>query len=285
MAAADEDGSREEIIRAAVRTISHGTQEIQATFSQARGTLSKAVIRDLHRRVKDLRQTAESAEDAFRDWTVDLSGRPYEKEAKQRYDELRASFEVEVASIQRSMQRVADEVKRRQASKAGPLSSDAGQAAEPEEPSTPTSPPPEPPHAAHRPPVAPSVSVPSASSTPKLPRKQLGSEARVYSHASMASCLEEIASQEERSRKYASETVNVISQGCKLDDGAVPLRDRLRSMPPFMKYIIWASFISLTYMIWSEARYLMSNIAHEEALRGARAGSFGVIPPHLRQSR
>merc|ERR1719440_2390197 len=173
----DEDGPREELIGTAIRTISHGTQEMHATFSQARGPLSKAVIKDLHRRVKDLRQTAESAEDAFRDWTVDLSGRPYERDAKLRFDELRESFEGEVASIQHAMARVADEVKRRQASKAGQSLTEVASATDVEE-SPPTSasplaaPPPEAPsRSAPRSfsDLIPSASVPSAASSSPSP--------------------------------------------------------------------------------------------------------------------
>lgn len=122
-----EDGDpRVELIRAAKRTIRAGTEEIDATFSSARGPLSKAVVRDLHRRVKDLRQTAESAEESFRDWTVELAGRGLDAAAERAlYESLRADFEVEVAGIRLSMSRVADEVKRRQTSKAKACSADA----------------------------------------------------------------------------------------------------------------------------------------------------------------
>jgi len=122
----DEGDPRVELIRAAKRTIRAGTEEIDATFASARGPLGKAVVRDLHRRVKDLRQTAESAEESFRDWTVELAGRGLDAAAERAlYESLRADFEVEVAAIRLSMSRVADEVKRRQTSKAKACSTDA----------------------------------------------------------------------------------------------------------------------------------------------------------------
>lgn len=107
------------LIRAATRTIHAGVREIDAQLSQVRGPLSKKAIRLLGVKIKELRQTAESAEHAFRDWTVDLTGRPGEGIAeKVEYDALRLAFESEVEGIQRSMLRVADEVKRLQVSKA-----------------------------------------------------------------------------------------------------------------------------------------------------------------------
>jgi hypothetical protein len=295
MAVADEDGSREELIRSAMRTITHGTQEIHATFSQARGPLSKAVIRDLHRRVKDLRQTAESAEDAFRDWTVDLSGRPYEKEAKLRYEELRASFEQEVASIQQSMARVADEVKRRQTSKASQQPMESSQSEMEEPPAMPqcplvASPAPAPGWRSPSPtPVPAQASVPSTASASAPPSRRVpttrSDEARMHSHTSLASCLEEIASQEDQTRRRMAENVMIISEGCKMEThGKAALRERIASVHPSMKYIIWVALLSLAYVIWSEARYLMSNIAHEESLRGARAGRL-ELPPHMIPAR
>jgi len=296
MAAAEEDGPREELIRAAMRTITHGTQEIHVTFSQARGPLSKAVIRDLHRRVKDLRQTAESAEDAFRDWTVELSGRPYEKEAKLRYDELRASFEEEVSSIQHAMSRVADEVKRRQASKASQLPTEpahfdisSGDLEEPaaavpiHKPATYGAALPEIPRP---PPRTPVVMVPSASSgSPAPPRRApalSGEQAMVSSHSAVARTLQEMSVQDNH---WANPSVSVISDGCKLDSGKA---DR-RGMNPMMKYFLWAALLSLAYVIWVEARYLVSSIAHDDALRGARAGhrsSLGVpVIPVVRRPR
>lgn len=273
----EENGPREEVIQAAMRTITHGTQEIHATFSQARGPLSKAVIKDIARRVKDLRQTAESAEDAFRDWTVDLSGRPYEKDAKLRYDELRASFEAEVASIQHAMTRVADEVKRRQASKAGQVPAEAvdeeclSSIIPPAAPLPEPTPPPE----RRAPAPAPVPSAASSSLPPKKvqPPARSAGEARVQSHATIASCLEDIASQERTARQIVDSNIHVISEGhstSKNGKGEVP--KRIRDIHPFMKYIIWVALISLAYVIWTEARYLVANTAHDEALRGARAG-------------
>lgn len=116
----DEDGGgvRVGLIRAATRTIRSGTREIETQLSQVRGVLSKAAVRDLHKQVKDLRQTAENAEEAFRDWTIELSAKPGADAEKAEYESLRIAFEAEVSGIQRSMTRVAEEVKRRQASKA-----------------------------------------------------------------------------------------------------------------------------------------------------------------------
>lgn len=104
----DVDGPRVGSIRAAVNTIRCGTAEITEVMGASRGTLSKSIIRGLSRRMKDLRQTAEAAEEQFRQWTVDLSDRPSCVERAE-HDILRAQFEVEVVAIHKCMKRVADE--------------------------------------------------------------------------------------------------------------------------------------------------------------------------------
>lgn len=264
----DEDAQREELIRTAMRTINHGTQEVHATFSQARGPLSKAIIKDLHRRVKDLRQTAESAEDAFRDWTVELSGKPYEKDGKLRYDELRASFEEEVASIQHAMQRVADEVKRRQASKANAANAET----DCEDPPTL--------ERLVEPPAPPARTVPAPGSSPSAPPRRAptsrSTEAMVSSHAVVANRLQNIASQADRSEGRivgGPSSSSSISNALGASDSAkTVMRERIKGIHPFMKYIVWIALASLGYIIWVEARYLVLNSAHEEALREARAG-------------
>eukprot|EP00747_Dinoflagellata_sp_TGD_P164492 gnl/TRDRNA2_/TRDRNA2_184487_c0_seq1.p1 gnl/TRDRNA2_/TRDRNA2_184487_c0~~gnl/TRDRNA2_/TRDRNA2_184487_c0_seq1.p1 ORF type:complete len:458 (+),score=91.72 gnl/TRDRNA2_/TRDRNA2_184487_c0_seq1:87-1460(+) len=137
-------GHRISRIRTATLTLRNGVSEVDAQFAQARGNLPKAAIKDLHRRVKELRQTAESTEDAFRDWTIDLADRPaalVSAVERTEYDTLRATFELEVSAVEKCMARVVEEVKRRKVQKSSKKEAAAEGEAETAEPTEDSAPP------------------------------------------------------------------------------------------------------------------------------------------------
>merc|ERR1719265_2511664 len=81
-------------------------------------------------RLKEMRDTAEKAEDAFRDWTVELTGQVFAEKERIKHGDLRREFEVQVAAVQTCMTRVANEVARRKAHKKSAKEADAAASAE-----------------------------------------------------------------------------------------------------------------------------------------------------------
>lgn len=264
----DEEGSGPRVgqIRSAIRTIRNGTRGVEAVFSEARGPLSKSAVRNLHQRIKELRQTAESAEGAFREWTLDLAGQPRGAEHAE-HDALRATFEAEVAGIQQSMLRIAEEVKRRKVAKRASADDAAAESEAGEEPSTSASTfPRELPHTAAPPPQR-SASLPS-----QAPARSM--EERASSHAAMASTLRLIASQEEEvrlDRKSRQAEEHVITLGARPD---VATKGRSGGMHPYMKYILGIALVILGYTLYSHARLVIIHTSmHSPAERGE------AVPP------
>lgn len=103
-----------EIIRTAVGSIRDGIHGIDMQLQQISGVLAKEEVLGMHKKLKEMRQKAQKAEDAFGEWAVALARGPTTAE-QQAHDELRHEFEDAVASIQALMTRVASEVKRRKA--------------------------------------------------------------------------------------------------------------------------------------------------------------------------
>lgn len=291
----EQNQPRGEPIRAAVRMIRSGTREIDEVFASARGPLSKGQIKDIRQRVKELRATAEWAEDAFRDWTVDLSGGGFNvRVERDQHDALRASFEAEVAAIQRSMVRLAEEVKRRQAckdkEKDAPLEyedsafpEETKETAVREEPQASSIPSDSRPTTAelvaadsrqsvasrsepYRPPpcvAEPSRSAPQRSSTPYV-------EAKMSSHSALSNTLQNIADVEAQ-----------VRGNFKQGKGQINMRERIATFPNHMKYLLGIVVISLGYLIWSHARMLVlaTDTLHVENVHtlpgGAQFGSTG----------
>merc|ERR1711933_598592 len=98
-------------------------------------------------------------------------------------------------------------------------------------------------------------------------------EATVSSHITMPRCLENIAAQEEHSRSEISSRGMGVVMGFTSIANAngtntgkdkihsptasqVVLKERIRNIPPYMKYLIWVALASLGYTIWTEARHL-----------------------------
>lgn len=117
-ASAPEQISKEAyVIRMAIGSIRDGLFEINEQLLNVRGVLSKEEVLKLHMRLKEMRDTAERAEDAFRDWTVELTGQVFVEKERVMHGDLRREFEVQVAAVQTCMTRVANEVARRKAHK------------------------------------------------------------------------------------------------------------------------------------------------------------------------
>jgi hypothetical protein len=108
----ENDAAQGEKIKEAMYLIQVGTSEINDVFTEARGPLPKKAMKEIHQRIQKMRQAAEAAEDAFRDWTIELGGGASSAK-RAAHDNLRARFEVQVQSIQTCMTRVAEEIKRR----------------------------------------------------------------------------------------------------------------------------------------------------------------------------
>lgn len=277
-ASLDDDGPRIGLIRAAVRTIRSGTTEIEGVFDRARGPLTKKSLRGLHQRVKELRQTAEAAEDAFRDWTVELTGRPL-AEGRVEHDALRASFEAEVAGIQQCMAKVAAEAELRQVKKAKAAAPPTDTEAE-ESSAEPAGPEPASAVAGTSAGDA-KVSAPSAVTNDSIARRQaphsaLAStasapagvpprrspgwsvEAQVGSHASMANSLQQIASQEEEVRCSSGRRARAdkLPMPATSHEPAA-IREKLSGMPTTIKYVLCIVVCSLALMIYSHARILV----------------------------
>lgn len=118
MAHRDGEGpSPPDVIRHAIGTIRDGLFEINEQLLNVRGILSKDEVLKLHQRLKEMRDTAEQAEDAFRDWTVELTGQVFAEPQRILHGELRREFEIQVAAVQTCMARVGNEVARRKAHK------------------------------------------------------------------------------------------------------------------------------------------------------------------------
>mmetsp|Transcript_75438 Transcript_75438/g.208165 ORF Transcript_75438/g.208165 Transcript_75438/m.208165 type:complete len:276 (-) Transcript_75438:135-962(-) len=274
----DEDGGpRVGLIRSAIRAIRSGTREIDMVFSEARGPLSKAAVRGLHQRIKELRKTAEAAEGAFRDWTLDLAGRPRDAEHAE-HDELRRTFEAQVAAVQLSMTRIAGEVKRRKAAKkAGAddpaVESEAGEAEVPPPPQ------PEPPLQV----AAVALAVPAPAPTRNGPVRT--AEERASSHAAMASALKLIASQEEEVRLDRSSKQESHAAVWTSPRPRMPMKEKMAGMHPYMKYIVGVALVIVGYTLYSHARVLVVMTAGSVPHAGTPEALEAVPPAPPRRLR
>lgn len=299
----DEHDRRIAVIHEAVRVIREGTEEINDVFSIARGPLPKKAMRGLHTRLKDLRHAAETAEDAFRDWTVELTGRPDGVEQRE-HDELRTTFEVEVAAVQRCVARVAEELRRSKSTpKAGSCEleepckpsadiesaepalddSTAAQTAKKVTVSNRDKP------AGSWASLLPSNNVERsssvASSRATLPPSRTGvappfrsAEDRASSHTRMANTLRAIASQEEEMHAPRAEEVYHITDGCRDSYHTPGIKPKVNPghLPVWAKSIIAIALTSLGYTIWSHARLLIHDAAREEVRWAIASGGVNV---------
>jgi len=236
------------LIRSAIRSIRCGAGEIDAVFIEARGPLSKAAIRGLHQRIKELRQTAESAESAFREWTVELAGGS-STAGQAEHDALRASFEIEVATIQACMVKIANEVKRRKVTK----SSDPDQSKAGEEPALPVTkvPPPL---------CSGDVETPPWRGPPRTTQE------RLTSHASLAGTLQQIASQEEelgggaakRKGQLPEERLDMSDESPKIrGSGKTLAAVTVKAMPLHLKCVLGFAALIVGYVFYCHAQFLV----------------------------
>lgn len=245
----DENERRVAVIREAVRLISVGTGEINDVFSRARGPLPKKSMRVLHTRLKELRSAAETTEDGFRDWTVELTGKPNEAEQAQ-HDELRALFEVEVAAIQRCVARIAEELRSggsRRSAETVPPGGCWGATAKAQS-------------------LEATLSSIGATTMPAA-MKARKAEGRLASHARMADALRQIAREEESACE-----IHNVAESCDEGDQSPVAKPRASAAlcPFWVKAMIFIALTSVGYTAWSHARILFHDAAREE-LRWALA--------------
>mmetsp|Transcript_106481 Transcript_106481/g.206195 ORF Transcript_106481/g.206195 Transcript_106481/m.206195 type:complete len:286 (-) Transcript_106481:95-952(-) len=262
------EGPRVGVIRSAIRSIRCGACEIDAVFMEARGPLPKTAIRGLHQRVKELRQTAESAESAFREWTVELAGGSSTAERAE-HDALRASFEIEVATMQTCMAKIANEVKRRKATK----QEDPDQSKVEEEPPLPvTKVPPQP--------VSADVEAPPWRGPTRTTQE------RITSHASLAGTLQQIASQEEelgqgtakRKGQVPEERISMPDEPIKMGGSGTTLAAvTVKAMPLHLKCILGFAALIVGYVFYCHAQFLV--LSTSGALAHDPHHSGGAIPP------
>lgn len=243
-----DEGPRVGLIRSAIRSIRCGACEIDAVFMEARGPLPKEAVRGLHQRIKELRETAESAEKAFREWTVELAGGSSACE-REEFDALRASFETEVATIQTCMVKIANEVKRRKVTK----QADPDHSKAVEESALPVS-------KVLPPPASGDVEAPAWRGPPRTTQE------RLTSHASLAGTLKQIASQEEelgggaakRKGQVPEERLDIYDEPPKTRESSKSLAAvTVKAMPLPMKCVLGFAALIVGYVFYCHAQFLV----------------------------
>jgi len=244
-----DEGPRVGLIRSAIQSIRCGACEIDAVFMEARGPLPKAAIRGLHQRIKELRQTAESAESAFREWTVELAGGS-STAVRAEHDALRASFELEVANVQKCMVQIANEVKRRKVTKEADLDQNkAGEEAELPATKVPLPPP-----------TSGDVEAPPVRAPARTTQE------RLTSHASLAGTLQQMASQEEeivqgtakRKGQVSEERTDMSNESAKIrGSGASLTTVTVKAMPLHLKCILGVAAVIVGYVFYCHAQFLV----------------------------